>query len=183
MKLPLIVFAILLAIIIISKWYSKRPEKPKETPEKTGVKTEKKKTGWGWIICVIALIFGGYYGYKHYLKSPITKEAAVAQEKWQLSWEKKPEYAGKTGVRHTSLPAAIENRDKEKIIISYVFSSNVGIMKGFSRDSGKSFDGIWKDATGWGCWHLRFTSDNTAFGWSDDGGKGYKQPNVLEKIS
>lgn len=142
------------------------------------------KWSWGWIVCVLILVFGGYYGYKHYLKSPTAKEALVAQEKWQLSWEKKPAYAGKTGVRHTSLPAAIENRDKEKIVISYTFSNNnVGIMKGFSRDSGKSFDGIWKDATGWGCWHLRFVSDNTAFGWSDDEGKGYKQPNVLEKIS
>lgn len=116
-------------------------------------------------------------------EKPAKKEALVAQEKWQLSWEKKPAYAGKTGVRHTSLPVAIESRDKEKIVISYTFSNNVGIMKGFSRDAGKSFDGIWKDATGWGCWHLRFTSDRTAFGWSDDEGKGYKQPNVLEKIS
>lgn len=181
MKLPLIIFAILFAIIIISKWYSKRPEKPKETSEKKEVKTEKKKISWGWVVCVIALIFGGFYGYKHYLKPP-TKETTVAL-KWQLSWEKKPAYAGKTGIRHTSLPAAIENRDKSRIVISYICpDGSMGIMKGFSRNAGKSFDGIWKDSTGWGQWHLRFTSDNTAFGWSDDEGKGYKQPNVLERI-
>ncbi len=145
-------------------------------------KNKDKAPAWAWWI-LAAISFLVFAGIIFIAPTETKKRASVAREEWQLSWEKKPEYAGKTGVRHTSLLAAIESRDKTKIVISYVCPGSIGIMKGFSRDAGKSFDGTWKDATGWGCWHLRFTSDNTAFGWSDDEGKGYKQPNVLEKIS
>jgi len=105
---------------------------------------------------------------------------AVAQQQWQLCWEKKPGYEGKTGTRYKCLPAKIESRNESHIIISYSYSGGRGIQEGTSTD-GISYDGAWSDSTGRGNWHLRFTSPNTAFGWSDDEGRGEKQPNVLEK--
>lgn len=117
-------------------------------------------------------------------KSSPAEAPAVAQQRqqqWQLCWEKKPEYEGKTGTRYKCLPAKIESRNESHIIISYSYSGGRGIQEGTSTD-GINYDGAWNDSTGRGNWHLRFTSSDTAFGWSDDEGKGEKQPNVLEKI-
>lgn len=106
--------------------------------------------------------------------------AGVATNNWQLCWDKVPGYKGETATRGKCLKAKIETRNDDLIIISYVSSSGKGVQKGTSSD-GSSYSGEWKDPTGWGRWHLKFISSETAFGWSDDKGSGYKQPNVLER--
>ena len=101
---------------------------------------------------------------------------------WQLCWEKVPDYKGVTSARSKCLNAKIETRSTESILISYFYSSGKGVQRGFA-DDGVSYAGEWRDAGGWGRWHLKFVSPDTAFGWSDDKGSGYKQPNVLERQS
>ncbi len=140
------------------------------------------------VILTAIFVFGGRDSGGERLKNLYQKigsspqrATAAAQQQWQLCWEKKPEYEGKTGTRYKCLPAKIESRNESHIIVSYSGGSGRGIQEGTSTD-GKNYDGEWRDSTGWGKWHLKFVSSDTAFGWSDDEGKGEKQPNVLEKI-
>lgn len=109
-------------------------------------------------------------------------DIAPVRNNWQLCWEKVPGYNGETDARSKCLRAKIEKKDDDLIVISYASSYGRGIQKGTSSD-GVSYSGEWKDSTGWGRWHLKFVSSDTAFGWSDDKGSGYKQPNVLERRS
>jgi hypothetical protein len=162
---------VLLVAFLIKRRIPDTDEKPKPTGG---------GFGWGWGIIVILLLsfVGFWWGYISC--KPQRAAVAVAQENWQLCWEKKPEYAGETSIRYQSLPAKIESRTAAHIVISYSYSGGQGVMEGTSID-GIGYDGQWKDSTGWGKWHLRFISPDTAFGWSDDKGKGYKQPSVLER--
>ncbi|MBU4224089.1 hypothetical protein KJ934_02615 [Patescibacteria group bacterium] len=170
MKLPLIVSAILLAIIIASKWYNKRPEK-------TEVKTEKKKTSWGWIVCVLILVFGGYYGYKYYLKSPTAKEAVVARE-WILYWDKTPEAIGFTpAVRSKSNRVKIEKMN-DNILVFRQFYKHKGIAQQALFVGKKTaplvYNGRWQQdvPAGSGDFFVRFTPDmKAASGWQDNGTK------------
>ncbi len=159
---------IILLIIAIVKGKIKTPGAPSGKILKT--------------IAVIAILLVlGWFGYRHFTDLPSRQQTtAVAQQKWQLCWEKKPEYEGKTAQRDKCLPARIETHSDSHIVISYSFTGGKGVQEGTSFD-GKKYDGEWKDPTGWGKFHLRFVSSDTAFGWSDDEGKGDKQPNVLEK--
>ncbi len=155
---------------------------------------DKKKTdldkapAWAWwlLIFFFLLIIGlGWFLTREktervgtQYRQPITQKAET--ENWQLCWLKKPEYEGKTSERDRCLPAKIESRSDSHVIISYSYPGGKGVQQGTSTD-GKNYDGEWKDSTGWGKWHLKFVSSDTAFGWSDDEGKGEKQPNVLER--
>jgi hypothetical protein len=143
----------------------------------------KVPTGLWWLLIgLVAVVLLLGWTFRPKKETTTAKTAAIATpaqaEQWQLSWEKKPEHIGKTGIRSLSLPAQIEKRNNSHIIISYSFPGGSGVMEGISVD-GVSYDGQWKDSTGWGKWHLHFVSSDTAFGWSDDGGKGEKVPNVL----
>jgi hypothetical protein len=161
------VAGIILFIIAIVKGKIKTPGAPSGKILKT-------------IAVIVILSVLGWFGYRYFTGLPSHQQApAVAQQQWQLCWEKKPEYEGKTPQRDKCLSAKIESRNESHIIISY--SGGRGIQEGTSTD-GKNYDGEWRDSTGWGKWHLKFVSSDTAFGWSDDEGKGEKQPNVLGKI-
>lgn len=117
---------------------------------------------------------------KYSLKTTPTKKASLSLQRWKLCWEKKPEYRGESDIRTRCLPAKVLRRSEGYIAISYSFPGGRGVQEGTSTD-GISYDGKWEDSTGWGKFHLRFVSSDTAFGWSDDEGRGYKQPNVLSK--
>lgn len=148
-----------------------------------------KPPAWLWwlfigLVAVVFLLVGRVFGPKKETTPRAAQKTATAParaDQWQLNWEKKPEHTGKTGIRSLSLPAKIEKKTNNHIIVSYSFSGGSGVMEGTSTD-GVSYSGKWKDSTGWGKWHLRFVSPDTAFGWSDDEGKGEKVPNVLVKI-
>lgn len=134
------------------------------------------------IFIVFAFIMVGITVLMH---SEKRKEIARATEtfapNWQLCWEKKPEHEGKTGMRNHCVPVTMEKRTSSHLIFAYDGNFGKGLQEGTSID-GVSYSGEWRDGTGWGKFHLRFTSSDTAFGWSDDEGKGEKIPNVLEKI-
>lgn len=189
MKLPLIFFTLLFILIVFLRW---RASKPKEEPKKTSpvekeTKPEPKKGGKGFVFAGLILVcvsaaFLGYSLLANFL-FPTAKPAPapVISQNWQLCWEKKPEHGGKTGMRNHCIPAKIETRTSSYLVISYNGNSGKGVQEGTSID-GVSYSGGWKDPTGWGKFHLRFTSSDTAFGWLDDEDKGEKIPNVLEKI-
>lgn len=145
-----------------------------------------KGSGWLWFLGVVIIVLGislalipDSKNLNH--QSLPTAPAAISQQ-WELCWEKKPDYEGKTATRYKCLPARVETRTESHIIISYSYSGGRGVQEGTSTD-GHSYDGTWRDTGGWGKWHLRFVSPDTAFGWSDDagGGKGEKAPTVLRK--
>lgn len=183
MKLPLIVFGVILLVIILAKWYKNRPVK--ESAPTTDTSKKKKSFPFGTIITWVIIALVAYFGYRYFseragVQERRTPEIAQSQQNWQLCWEKKPEYDGKTPERNRCLPAKIESRTESYIVISYSYPGGKGIQQGISGD-GKNYDGEWKDSTGQGKWHLKFVSSDTAFGWSDDEGKGEKQPNVFER--
>ncbi len=72
MKLPLIVFSILLLLIILSKWRASKPKK------------EKVEVKLGWVVGIVMLAImatGGWYGYK-YITNPkpvVERDVAVAK--------------------------------------------------------------------------------------------------------
>ncbi|NOY35356.1 MAG: hypothetical protein GXP44_00255 [bacterium] len=154
-----------------------------EKEEKTVLAQKKKKGGLGWLVLplslVAVLLIVGVMYYNTYT-APTKQGVATTKPQWQICWEKKPEYRGESGIRTRCLPAKILRRSEGYIIISYSFPGGRGVQEGTSID-GINYDGKWKDSTGWGKFHLRFVSPDTAFGWSDDKGRGYKQPNVLAK--
>lgn len=194
MKLPLIVFGVILLVIILAKWYKNRPVK-ESTPAKENGKTDtskkKKSFPFGTIITWVIIAAIAWFGYRYFserteragVQERQTPEIAQSQQDWRLCWMKKTEYEGKTAERGRCLPAKIESRSDSHIIISYSYPGGKGVQQGTSTD-GKNYSGQWKDSTGWGKWHLKFVkfvSSDTAFGWSDDEDKGEKQPNVLER--
>lgn len=180
MKLPLIFFAVILLLVVLTKWYKNRPVK-ESAPAKTDTSKKKKTFPFGTIITLIILAAIGWFGYRYFTGLPTRQQApAVAQQEWQLCWMKKPEYEGKTDIRQKCLPARIETRSDSYIVISYSFSGGKGVREGTSTD-GNNYSGQWKDKTGWGNFHMKFVSPDTAFGWSDDEGAGDKQPSVFER--
>ncbi len=75
MKLPLIVFIILLSVIFFLKWRASRPKKPElpGSPEPSNPPESKKgkESGrWGgviaWVIILAIAGAGGWYGYQYY---------------------------------------------------------------------------------------------------------------------
>ncbi len=137
-----------------------------------------KAPRWAWILLTIisvGIIVGIIY------QSP-KKTISVFSQNWKISWEKTPEYRGKTGRRQIVLPAKIKSREENQLIIFYTCpDGSFGTMQGISAD-GISYMGTWQDISGHGNFHLRFSSKTTAFGWWDDNGNGQKQPMVIEQI-
>lgn len=130
-----------------------------------------------WIIVVILIFIGAWAGYKYWWL-----ESTPTAKNWKISWEKAPDYHGKTDRRQITLPAKIKSKEKEILVIFYLCpDGNTGTMQGVSAD-GISYNGTWYDVSGRGNFHLRFSSETTAFGWWDDDGNGQKQPMVIEQI-
>ena len=147
-----------------------------------------KAPSWLWwlLIGLVAAILSA--GWIFWPKKETTKtsqsqsaQQATVSQPWQLCWEKKPEHTGKTNTRQHCVPTIIETRTASYIVVSYICSEGLGVMEGTSIN-GIDYDGLWKDSTGWGKWHLKFVSADTAFGWSDDEGKKEKAPNVLTRF-
>lgn len=137
------------------------------------MKKSAKFVAWASIPLAIFLFYASKYA-KEY-ETPEKASTQVAAKNWQLCWEKPPEHKGKTEMRSTCLPAKIEKLNKNIITISYAFTGGSGVMEGASTD-GVDYDGTWIDQTGSGTWHLKSTSENSAFGWTSDNGSSVKIP-------
>lgn len=143
-----------------------------------------KGSSWLWLIGIVIIVLGisltlASNAKKIAAQKPTSAPTAESQQ-WELCWEKKPEHKGKTATKNHCMSARIEKRTNSYLVLSYNGNFGIGTQEGTSID-GVSYDGEWKDSTGWGKFHLKFVSPNTAFGWSDDEGKGEKIPNVFTK--
>jgi len=169
MKLPLIFFGIVLFFIILVKWYKNRPEK-----ETTKI---EKKISWGWLVCVIALVFGGYYGYKYYLAGPkIAREPAIAQE-WMLYWDKTPEATGFIPASRAKA-SRIKIEKIDNLLVFKQFYEHKGVVQTAMFVGKKTaplvYKGRWQQdvPAGGGNFFVRFTPDmKAASGWQDNGTK------------
>lgn len=156
-------------------------------------KDDKIKTPfWAWRVAigmialgaiVIAISFWWGKSATTPPKQKVTKETPLLQQKWQFCWVKKPGFRGDSPMRRFCLPAKIERKTRNYLVVSYGSSRTNGVIEATAA-GGKIYKGRWEDAGDWGkIYELHFISSNTAIGWLDEEGQRNKAYSfVLERI-
>ena len=147
---------------------STRAKDPKIVAESQKVYQFTKKAGTIIVIILIVLIFFMIKMTK-IEKSEEVGQLTPATQNWQLCWEKNPDATMDELDIERCMPAVIQ---KEEEFLLVFYKDKTGKLVGkTSSSSSNLYDGTWKDNGGWGNFHLRFVSPNSAVGWVDDKGE------------